>query len=61
VRCIGLKVTCPECYYEFEVDDDIIVGEIVECPDCGAELEVVSVNDGEVVLQAVSVEEDWGE
>ncbi|MHA1606214.1 MAG: lysine biosynthesis protein LysW [Candidatus Freyarchaeota archaeon] len=56
-----MKVTCPECYYEFEVDDDIIVGEIVECPDCGAELEVVSVNDGEVVLQAVSVEEDWGE
>nr|HDO81118.1 lysine biosynthesis protein LysW [Candidatus Bathyarchaeota archaeon] len=54
-------MTCPECYYEFEVDDDIIVGEIVECPDCGAELEVVSVNDGEVVLQAVSVEEDWGE
>jgi alpha-aminoadipate carrier protein LysW len=35
-------------------------GEIVECPECGAELEVVST--GPVVLDlAPEEEEDWGE
>jgi len=41
-----------------------MLGEIIECPDCGTELEVIEINDkeGEVVLQkAESEEEDWGE
>jgi alpha-aminoadipate carrier protein LysW len=35
-------------------------GEIVVCPDCGVELEVLSVNPVELDL-APEVEEDWGE
>jgi alpha-aminoadipate carrier protein LysW len=35
-------------------------GEIVPCPDCGAELEVVSVAPVTLAL-APEVQEDWGE
>ena len=35
-------------------------GEILDCPDCGLELEVVSL-DPLVLEAAPEVEEDWGE
>lgn len=57
----SMKATCPECYFEFDVKKEVIIGEIIDCPDCGAELEVVSINDEEITLQPVTVEEDWGE
>ncbi len=57
-----MKATCPECYYEFEVDNEVMLGEVIECPDCGIELEVIEIKEEEVVLQkAESEEEDWGE
>lgn len=56
------KGTCPSCYYEIEVDDDVILGEILECPDCAAELEVVKIEDDGVQLsEAEEVQDDWGE
>jgi alpha-aminoadipate carrier protein LysW len=39
---------------------DVEEGEIVVCPDCGVELEVMSVDPIAVEL-APEVEEDWGE
>jgi alpha-aminoadipate carrier protein LysW len=39
---------------------DTEVGEIVVCPDCGVELEVLSVAPVSLGL-APEVEEDWGE
>lgn len=56
------KATCVECYFEFEVDDDVMLGEVIECSDCGIELEVIKIKDKEVALQkAEAEEEDWGE
>ena len=52
--------TCPECAAEIELDDNVIEGEIVDCPDCGVELEVVSVDPLTLEL-APEEEEDWGE
>lgn len=54
------SVTCPECAATVELDSDVMLGEIVECPDCGVELEVISTNPVVVDL-APEVEEDWGE
>lgn len=51
---------CVECDGEVELEDGVIVGEIVECPDCGVELEVTSVSPLTIEL-APEVEEDWGE
>ncbi len=51
--------TCPECEGAVPTAD-VERGEIVQCPDCGAELEVTSTDP--VTLQlAPEEEEDWGE
>ena len=51
---------CPECGTNIDMDYDVVEGEIIECEDCGAELEVVSANPIELDL-APEEEEDWGE
>ena len=52
--------TCPECEATLTIPADAMEGEIVPCPDCGAELEVVSVTPVTLAL-APEVQEDWGE
>ena len=53
-------VTCPERAAAFELDPGTEVNEIVVCPDCGVELEVVSLDPPAVELAPME-EEDWGE
>jgi len=52
--------TCPECSGTLQLDDVAHMGEIVVCPDCGVELEVVGLDPIALDL-APEVEEDWGE
>ncbi len=53
---------CLECDGTVHIEEDAVVGEIVTCPDCGADYEVASLNDGTVTIKvAESVKEDWGE
>jgi alpha-aminoadipate/glutamate carrier protein LysW len=54
-----LMAHCPECDAGI-VLQGLLVGEIIYCPDCNAELEVLSVEQPAVAL-APEVEEDWGE
>jgi alpha-aminoadipate/glutamate carrier protein LysW len=51
---------CPECEAQVAIDTETVVGEVVPCADCGAELEVTSLAPAHVVL-APPEEEDWGE
>ena len=51
---------CLECAAELDLAPDVEEGEIVLCPDCGVELEVVSLDPITLEL-APEVEEDWGE
>jgi alpha-aminoadipate/glutamate carrier protein LysW len=51
---------CPECDAEITLGSKVLVGEIISCPDCGVELEVVSLNPPQLDL-APQEEEDWGE
>ncbi len=51
---------CVECEGGVDVAADVMAGEILECPDCGAELEIVSLDPLTIEL-APEVEEDWGE
>jgi len=55
-----MEALCPECAAEVELDKGTEVGEILECPDCGVELEVMSLEPPELGL-APEEEEDWGE
>ena len=41
---------CPECGADVPLAEDAIVHEIVVCPDCGVELEVVSLDPPAVAL-----------
>jgi alpha-aminoadipate/glutamate carrier protein LysW len=54
-----MKATCPECEAELTLNN-VLRGEIVQCSDCGADLEVVSVDP--LTLEPAPMEqEDWGE
>jgi alpha-aminoadipate/glutamate carrier protein LysW len=53
-------VTCIECGGQTQFGDNVLLGEIAQCPDCGVELEVINVDPLEVGL-APEVVEDWGE
>jgi alpha-aminoadipate carrier protein LysW len=54
---------CPECEAAIDVeDDDVEEGQKLDCPECGAELEVVNTNPLELdVISPGEGEEDDGE
>jgi alpha-aminoadipate/glutamate carrier protein LysW len=52
--------TCPECDHEFAFGEPMRLSQIVECPDCRSELEVVTTEPVMLAL-APEPEEDWGE
>jgi alpha-aminoadipate carrier protein LysW len=54
------QAECPECAAAITLQDDVVQGEIVQCADCGVELEVFTESGLELQL-APEVEEDWGE
>ena len=55
-------MNCPECYAVLGMPDDADVGEIISCPDCGADYEIAGRNGSSVELkQAETIGEDWGE
>jgi alpha-aminoadipate carrier protein LysW len=51
---------CSECEAPVTLDDGVVVSEILQCPDCGVELEVTSL-DPIALMPAPQEEEDWGE
>lgn len=51
--------TCPECTTDIALEDPLL-GELVDCPTCDAELEVRGL-DPLAVQVAPEIEEDWGE
>lgn len=53
------SLTCTECEGPLNVTPSL-VGEILDCDDCGAELEVTALHPPTVAL-APEIEEDWGE
>ncbi len=51
---------CPVCSAKINFSTDTIANELIACPECGSELEVISVNPPELA-EAPQEEEDWGE
>ena len=54
-----IETLCPECEGALALQG-IETGEIVACPDCGVDLEVIGVAPISLAL-APQEEEDWGE
>jgi alpha-aminoadipate/glutamate carrier protein LysW len=55
-----LTANCPECETEITLEEGTIIGEIIVCPDCGLDLEIISLDPIELDLAPME-EEDWGE
>jgi alpha-aminoadipate carrier protein LysW len=55
-----MNVECPECGANVAFDEAPMAGEIIECEDCGVELEVTGIDPLKIAV-APEVEEDWGE
>lgn len=55
-----MKTQCVECDAEITLEAGTELNEILVCPDCGVDLEVVSLNPPAVQLAPME-EEDWGE
>jgi alpha-aminoadipate/glutamate carrier protein LysW len=51
---------CPECDAGITLETGTEVNEIIVCPDCGVDLEVLSLDPAQVAL-ALMEQEDWGE
>lgn len=51
---------CPVCGAEVQIVKDTVQGELMECSDCGTELEVTNIDPAQV-SEAPQEEEDWGE
>ena len=49
---------CPECEATLEIEDDVEEGARMDCPDCGAELEVVNTNPVELDVISSGEEEE---
>lgn len=57
-----MEARCPECDTKISIYDDVISGEIVNCPDCGMDYEVIVKGNGMIELVPAEIEgEDWGE
>ena len=53
-------VECVVCEGQVTLPAGVMEGEILVCPDCGSELELISL-DPAAVEEAPEVQEDWGE
>lgn len=51
---------CPECGGSLTPPSDALVGELIACDDCSAELEITALDPIALEL-APEVQEDWGE
>ena len=58
---VACMAVCPECEAEIEIDEyDVDKGEIISCPECGVDLEVVGLSPLELDL-APADEDEWEE
>lgn len=53
-------VNCLECDAEIVLQSDVEQNEIIVCPDCGVDLEVINLDPITIHLAPME-EEDWGE
>jgi alpha-aminoadipate carrier protein LysW len=55
-----MSAFCPECEASLSLAN-VMQGEIVVCPDCGVDLEVIAIEPTISLALAPQEAEDWGE
>ena len=57
-----MSPNCTDCGGVVEIPEDAVIGEIVECIDCGLEYVVEETEEGLLLLKELTLKgEDWGE
>ncbi len=56
-----MNARCTECDAQINIPDDAVKGEIVTCPDCGLNYEVLREEGGVSLKPAENLGEDWVE
>ena len=51
---------CPVCGIEMNLTSDVVQHELIDCSDCGSELEVTGLHP-HVLREAPREAEDWGQ
>lgn len=59
VQTVTAVAECPECFGDVELSD-VMENEIVQCGECGVDLEVLTIDPVALEL-APEEDEDWGE
>jgi lysine biosynthesis protein LysW len=50
-----MKIICPDCQNDIKNDGNLLIGDIVECQECGTEVEITSI---EPLTYRVLIEEN---
>lgn len=58
---VATQAECPVCAGSVDVASDVIVGELLDCGECGSELEVTVLAPSLTLAEAPMSAEDWGE
>lgn len=58
---VAISIECPVCAGALDVPADAMMGELLDCGDCGCELEVTQLTPDVQVREAPMAAEDWGE
>jgi alpha-aminoadipate carrier protein LysW len=57
-----MSINCTDCGRVIELTNEVSVGEIIECPDCGLEYVATEIENGQLALKELTLKgEDWGE
>jgi len=54
------SAACPVCDADVGQESGMVLGELLTCPECGTELEVINLDPFELD-EAPQEEEDWGQ
>jgi len=58
---VTTTTACPVCGGDVDLSGEVIVGELLDCGDCGSELEVTVIAPTVQLREAPVSAEDWGE
>lgn len=58
---VSVTTECPVCGGGVDVAADVMLGELLDCADCGTELEVRGLGPALDLQEAPMSAEDWGE
>jgi len=50
------ELKCPECKNSIKLEKEYKVDDVIECPFCGIELEITSIDDGKLIVEIIEEE-----